>query len=228
MCGRLEQDLDVSELVRSIPWLSPGAGFQPNLDLRPSQALVAVTSDAGALEPLRWGLIPGWVRDLKDATKPINARCETAHQLATFRDAFKSRRAVIFTTGFYEWRAVGATQKVPVLFELPGRAPMCLAGLWETWTSPTSGEVLRTGAVLTCEPNATVSPVHDRMPVILRPDQVKAWLGAGGDLARSQALMRPYAGELVTRDGGPVLASVKPAKAAPAAPLQFDLFGRTG
>ena len=157
------------------------------------------------------GLIPSWARDTTIGFKTINARAETADSLPSFRGAFKSKRAVLFADGFLEWLPAlpGQKLKQPVLFERPGREPFAMAGLWESWTDKVTGEVIRSCTLITCPPNPTVGPIHDRMPVILRPDQIGAWLTSGKSLAASRLLMQPFGGELTATFVSTLVNSVK-------------------
>jgi putative SOS response-associated peptidase YedK len=72
-------------------------------------------------------------------------------------------------SGFYEWRRRGGGPKRPFLIRRKDRQPMGVAGLWETWTDPETGEVVTSCTIITCAPNALMAELHDRMPVILDP-----------------------------------------------------------
>jgi putative SOS response-associated peptidase YedK len=93
-----------------------------------------------------------------------------------FRAAFRARRCIVPASGFYEWRRRGGGPKQPHLIRRKDGEPMGFAGLWEAWRDPASGEELVTCAIITCEPNALMAELHDRMPVILDPDDYDAWL----------------------------------------------------
>jgi putative SOS response-associated peptidase YedK len=136
---------------------------------------------------LRWGLIPPWSKDPKQA--PINARAETAADKPTFRHALRKRRCLVPADGFYEWAAVGG-RKQPCCLRPWDERPWAFAGLWERWEGP-EGPV-ESCAVLTTEANELVRPVHDRMPVILPERHWAAWLDAGlQDAAELVPLLRP-------------------------------------
>jgi putative SOS response-associated peptidase YedK len=110
----------------------------------------------------------------------------------SFRDAFRKRRCLIPATGFYERQAT-AGGKQPFHFRLLDGRPFAFAGLWERWEK--GGEPVETCAILTTEANAVVRPVHERMPVILRPEDFAAWLDARRPPAELHALLRPYPAE---------------------------------
>jgi len=132
---------------------------------------------------LRWGFVPAWSKDPRKYW--INARSETVGELPAFRDAFAKRRCVIPASGFYEWRVLpGAKQ--PEYITVSSAAIMCFAGIWELHRAKDDAGVLRdfaTCAIMTTRPNEFMGRVHDRMPVILAPEDAKRWI-AGDDLAR--------------------------------------------
>ncbi len=127
------------------------------------------------LDPLRWGLLPHFTKDLKAATRPINARAETVATSGMFRGALASRRCLVPADAFYEWKAM-PDGKQPYAIARTDGAPLAFAGLWERWRSP-EGETLRTFAIITTAANATMSAIHNRMPVILEAAEgvVRMW-----------------------------------------------------
>lgn len=145
-----------------------------------------------------WGLIPAWAKDPSIGQKLINARAETVTEKPSFRAAFKRRRCLVPASGFYEWKK-GATGKTPHFITMADEGPFAIAGLWETWHGPDGGE-LSTCTLLTTEANEPVSDLHDRMPVIIAPDEYDMWLGSGRDdppdaLANVRHLLRPFPAE---------------------------------
>jgi putative SOS response-associated peptidase YedK len=127
----------------------------------------------------RWGLIPSWARDASIGNRLINARAETLSEKPAFRSAFRARRCLVPASGFYEWRRRGGGPKQPFLIRRKDRQPLGLAGLWESWTAPATGEVVTSCTIITTEPNALMAELHDRMPVILDPADYGAWLDPG-------------------------------------------------
>lgn len=140
------------------------------------------------LHLLRWGLVPNWAKDPSIGHKLNNARGESVAEKPSFRDAFRRRRCLIPADGFYEWKTEGKL-KLPYYISLKSGEPMALGGLWESWRAP-DGEVLRTCCIITTGPNAVMDPIHDRMPVILAPEQWQAWLTA--PVENVEPLVRPY------------------------------------
>ena len=128
------------------------------------------------LHLLRWGLIPHWAKDPSIGVKLNNARGESVAEKPSFKQAFMRRRCLIPADGFYEWKTEGKT-KQPYYFSLKSGEPMAMAGLWESWKAP-DGSLLRTACIITTRANALMEPIHERMPVIINPDDWKDWLAA--------------------------------------------------
>lgn len=228
MCGRYTQLLSWDELVR-LYGLTLGDGPAPNLRQRwnaaPTDPLpIVVRGDDGRrLVIARWGLIPPWAKELKGPPL-INARSEGAATTPAFRAAFRARRCLVPTDGFYEWTAGGDGRKQPWRLCFEGR-PMTLAGLWERHE--------RFGlsfTILTAAAAGAAARLHDRMPVILEPEQFELWLGADVPQA-AQALLQPYAKpDLVAFQVSPRVNSVRNDDAglterADGGAKQPDLFG---
>jgi putative SOS response-associated peptidase YedK len=134
---------------------------------------------------LSWGFVPSWTRDLREATKPINARAETATEKPMFRDAFQRRRCIVPADGWYEWQVDPATgNKTPQLMRVLDQAgqPTCfaMAGVWESWQNrdpdPSRRVEHESCAILTTQAAKSCAHVHDRMPVILPNGAIDRWL----------------------------------------------------
>ena len=147
----------------------------PQAMIRPTDRASVIRKGSGGLEEanLRWGLIPSWAKDPKIGVQCINARAETISEKPAFREAFRERRCLVPADGFWEWETVGK-KKIPWKFTRPDGEGFCMAGLWERWIN--QGEPLETFTIITTSSNGLVSPVHDRMPVILTPDLAEQWL----------------------------------------------------
>jgi putative SOS response-associated peptidase YedK len=99
-----------------------------------------------------------------------------------FRDAYAVRRCIVPVDGFFEWRAIkGAHAKQPYAIAMKDGSPFGLAGLWENWKNPNTGEWERTFAIITVPSNELVAQIHDRMPAILEPRSYEGWLGLEPD-----------------------------------------------
>jgi len=123
---------------------------------------------------MRWGLIPAWVKEPGEFSTLINARSETAAQKPSFRAAMKYRRCLVPADGFYEW-AGQKGKKHPFHIHREDGQPIAFAGLWEHWLGA-GGSEMESVTILTTEANANVAPIHERMPVIIDPDDFDAWL----------------------------------------------------
>ncbi len=125
---------------------------------------------------LRWGLIPFWAKDSKFGSKMFNARSETLAEKPSFKKQLKENRCLVIADGFYEWAEMaGQKSRVPMRFTLKDREPFAFAGLWDKWKDPKGGE-LETFTIITTQANGLISPMHTRMPVILKHDEENAWL----------------------------------------------------
>ena len=151
----------------------------PQAIIRPTDRASVIRKGSGGLEvaDLRWGLIPSWAKDPKIGVQCINARAETISEKPSFREAFQKRRCLVPADGFWEWETIGK-KKIPWKFTRPDGVEFCMAGLWESWMD--EGKPLETFTIITTSPNGLVSPVHDRMPVILTPEAGEAWLEKEG------------------------------------------------
>src|SRR5882724_11483009 len=129
----------------------------------------------GHLDVMRWGLVPFWAKDIKVGFANINAKAEGIDGKPAFREAFQRRRCLVPVDNFYEWKKTAAG-KQPYAVALADRGLMALAGLWENWRSP-EGEWVRSFAIITTAPNELCAELHDRMPVVLKPDGWPVWLG---------------------------------------------------
>jgi putative SOS response-associated peptidase YedK len=197
MCGRARLSSDVSEikLVFSIPPHRPAPNIAPSWNVAPTDPLPVVRYDARAgersLDVMRWGLVPFWAKDIKVGFANINAKAEGIESKPAFREAFQRRRCLVPVDNFYEWEKTAAG-KQPYAIALADRGLMALAGLWETWHSP-AGERVRSFAIITTTPNELCAELHNRMPVVLKPDRWPVWLGEEpADAPRLKALLAPY------------------------------------
>jgi putative SOS response-associated peptidase YedK len=152
----------------------------------PSQELLVIRQNhktrERSLDLLKWGLIPHWCGDPRGGRRPINAKAESVSRLPTFREAYALRRCIVPVDGFFEWRAIrGARGKQPYAIAMKDGSPFGLAGLWENWRNPSTGEWECTFAIITVPSNELVAQIHDRMPAILEPKSYGRWLGQEPD-----------------------------------------------
>jgi len=188
LCSSCDEIAEIFQLPE-LPPLEPRYNIAPTQETLVVRRLPESTSREAAR--LRWGLIPSWAKDSAIGSRLINARSESAAEKPAFRRAFRQRRCLVPTDGFYEWQHGGARRQ-PFLIRLLKPKPFALGGLWETWTNP-AGETLETFTILTTAANDVVRPLHDRMPVILDPRSFDLWLDpALRDPERLKPLLRPF------------------------------------
>jgi putative SOS response-associated peptidase YedK len=189
MCGRFALSAMPEELQEFFG-LMEVEDFPPRYNIAPTQPILVIAAtepaNEGSNRPdrrallVRWGLLPGWVKDPKDFPLLFNARSETAAEKAAFRAAMRHRRVLVPASGFYEWRKEpgakarrGSSQPFWVRPRQGGI--VAFAGLMETYSGADGAEI-DTGTILTTRANATLATIHERMPVIIRPDDFARWL----------------------------------------------------
>lgn len=192
MCGRFSQRSPSKKIAKKFEVEEVPPLFE-RYNVSPAQAVLAVRESSEGREAtfLKWGLVPRWADDPSIGNKLINARSETVAEKPSFREAFVRRRCLVPAEGFYEWSRHGGGRKQPLYFHMRDGEPFAIAGLWERWER--GDEPLETCTLLTTEANELLAPHHDRMPVIIRPEEYEVWLDAGvrsADLTRT--LLRPY------------------------------------
>ncbi len=177
MCGRYKLTTTVAELAAQF-----GAELDPRLESQRPRYNVAPTDVMPVLrmvdghrllQPLRWGLVPFWARDLRIGSTMINARSETLFEKPAFRDALHKRRCLVVVDGVYEWQTTGGT-KTPQLIGFGDGRPFTLAGLWARWKGE-PGEI-ESFTIVTTEANDALRGLHDRMPVLIDERDREEWL----------------------------------------------------
>lgn len=188
MCGRFTLTSEIKELQDHFKSGGP-VKFDTSYNVFPSRDIPVVREGNSGREivPCRWGLLPHWSKP--DSTyKAINARAETLTKKPFFRDAYRKRRCLIPANGFYEWKKMDR-YKQPFYFRLRDQELMGFAGLWEYWEDPDNR--FESCAIITTTANEIMKPVHDRMPVIITPNDYERWLDTG-----KESLLAPYPGEM--------------------------------
>lgn len=199
MCGRFVASRPVEEIVEQFavdevrvpPELLPG----PRFNVAPQDQVLGVRAvapeGAGAapgerrLGAYRWGLVPSWAKDLKVGSRAFNARAESLAERPMFRAALERRRLIVPADAFYEWQPSPAGtsrrsgRKQPWCFTAADGRMLGLAGLYEVWRESPESEWVPTCTIITTGANALMAPVHDRMPVVLAPEEYGAWLAPG-------------------------------------------------
>jgi putative SOS response-associated peptidase YedK len=195
MCGRY--NLTSPQNIQSRFETTNNLDLRPNYNAAPGQLMPVVTRNSpNKVELMKWGLIPFWAKDPSIGYKMINARAETVAEKPSYRNAFKSRRCLVPSTGFYEWKREGKL-KAPYLITVKESEMFSFAGLYETWKD-VEGKEIHSFTIITTTPNQAVSDIHDRMPVILKAENEAEWLDLKvKDVAQLQRLLQPYENDLV-------------------------------
>lgn len=178
MCGRFVNFRRLEEWIKHFPIDVAKVAVTPNYNVAPTQEVLAIVrlDDQNHLEKLHWGLVPFWATDPSIGGRMINARSETVAAKPSFRKAFQWRRCLILADGFYEWKG-GKGHKQPMFLTLPDGRPLAFAGLWESWNNQGKEPVpYRSCTILTRQASQSVLPIHNRMPVILKPEAFGPWL----------------------------------------------------
>lgn len=188
MCGRFTLTTEIQQL-RDHFSAGNTVKFHPSFNISPASNIPIVRQEDGdcRLSLCHWGLIPNWSKP-ENKYKAINARAETLAEKPFFRDAFKQRRCLIPATGFYEWKKINGGKQA-YYFYLKNNKLFAFAGLWESWRGP--DQTIESCAIVTTAANITVQPVHDRMPVILEPQNYAEWLQNG-----TPELLHPFTGAI--------------------------------
>jgi len=213
MCGRFTATFEFNDirvrwnLDRDLPLYTPRLTSPRRLP--PTVPVIIRHRGGNECRLMHWGLIPHWAADPTIGNRMINARAEILTELPSFKLLVDRRRCIIPADGFYEWRKEGR-RKVPMWVHLKNREPFGLAGLWDVWRKP-DGKRVESFTIITTEPNELVRPIHNRMPVILRPEDEDQWLDASRTLfVKAKSLLKPYPEELMdAHDVSPVVNSAK-------------------
>lgn len=194
MCGRFgltrPDRLDLQRFgVEGIPPQAPRFNIPPSSDILVVRERKGVTQ----ADMIRWGLVPSWAKDPSIGHRMANVRSDTALEKSSFRTAMQKRRCLIPADVFFEWQDVpGQKRRKPYAVALPEGEPFALGGLWEAWRQKEGGEWLITCAILTTEPNELLAPIHDRMPVMVRPEDYARWIDPSTTASTVGDLVRPY------------------------------------
>lgn len=200
MCGRFTLRTPMTVLVKQFA-LFQDDDLQPAYNIAPTQnvAVIRGAEEGGQrhLDRLRWGLIPFWAKDKSIGARMINARGETVAEKPAFRQAFKKRRCLVIADGYYEWKKTAAG-KMPFHIHLLEHKPFVFAGLWERWDKGDSP--IESCTIITTSSNELTSDVHDRMPVILPPDEQKVWLDESTECEELVELIQTYPSDQMEMD----------------------------
>ena len=186
MCGRYVSKID-ADLERHFNLQKVPFDFS-SYNVAPGRNVPVIRQTAGSereLVLMRWGLIPHWAKEERIGYRMINARGETVASKPAFRQPFRRHRCLIPANGFYEWRQT-QSGKIPYYIHMRDAHVMGFAGLWDIWTNP-GGEHIESCTIITTAANEVIQPLHDRMPLIISPNNYDVWLA--GDLDRASGVL---------------------------------------
>lgn len=194
----IDQVVRAFGIVHHPETIAPRYNISPGYNGSGAPWIVRVADDGQReLITARWWSIPSWwKKPLKDLPTTFNARAETVATSKLFKGAFAKRRCLMPLTGWYEFQGKPGAKR-SFHFHLPERAPLGVAGICETWMNPEDGELVPAFSIPTCEPSPEAALIHNRMPVVLHPNDYATWLDPNNhDTAKLQTLLHAWDGPL--------------------------------
>jgi putative SOS response-associated peptidase YedK len=191
MCGRFTLFTKAEALTERFGAVLPVEAVAPTYNAAPSQVQLVIRNDTPqTISRAAWGFLPEWAAGRTDVKPFINARAETVAEKPFFREAFKKKRCLVLADGFYEWRRT-KDGKAPYRIALKTEEPFAFAGIWSS-IAGVNGAPQITFAIITTEANELVTQIHNRMPVILQPEDEAIWLKKELSIEEAQELFVPY------------------------------------
>jgi putative SOS response-associated peptidase YedK len=174
MCGRYSFILEDEMIRERFGVTVRSAIYKARYNCAPTQKLAVISNEnPGELSLYRWGLIPFWAKDPAIGNKLINAKSETILEKPSFKNSFKSKRCLVLSDGFYEWKKDAG--KTPYRITRRDGSAFAMAGIWDKWVNEESEEI-HSFSILTTTPNTLMEKIHNRMPVILDRETEKKWI----------------------------------------------------
>jgi putative SOS response-associated peptidase YedK len=201
MCGRYstpqQSEAERYFAVHLLRWQ-----FERSYNVAPSQSVPVIRSAGGQREGvmMRWGLVPFFAKGVPPKYSTINARIETVETAASYRGPWKrAQRCLVPAAGFFEWHVDGSGAKKPFYIHATDQPQFGMAGLWDS-SRHEDGSVLESCTIITMPANPLMAEIHNapgkqRMPAILPPTALDAWLG--GTPAEALAALAPYPADLM-------------------------------
>ena len=174
MCGRYSFILEDEMIRERFGVTVRSAIYKARYNCAPTQKLAVISNEnPGELSLYRWGLIPFWAKDPAIGNKLINAKSETILEKPSFKNSFRSKRCLVLSDGFYEWKK--GADRTPYRITRKDGSAFAMAGIWDKWINQESEEI-HSFAILTTVPNSLMEKIHNRMPVILDREMEKRWI----------------------------------------------------
>jgi putative SOS response-associated peptidase YedK len=227
MCGRFALNATPQDVLALFAY-EERPNFPPRRNISPTEPIAVVTQEHSHrhFHLMRWGLLPGWLKEPEGFPVLFNARGETITTKPAFRDATRHRRCLVPADAFYEWRTEGK-KKVPYRIRKPDGSVFAMAGLWQPYAHANGSEI-DTATIVTTDANGTLAALHNRMPVIIPPEHFALWLESETHrLEDALAIIRPAPDDFFVIEPfdprtGPISEDVPPVK--PKKPEQQSLF----
>lgn len=195
MCGRYVFVSEPLELKSAFPELVVDKDWSRRYNISPSELVPAIIFNKSIIQiaHLKWGLVPKWMKTI-DSYKPmINARSETILEKPSFKEPFLKTRCLLPANGFYEWKK---NEKInqPYFISCKTKRLFYMAGIYEIWKNK-EGAALESCCILTTKANLIISPIHNRMPVIVPENSLKLWLSDKTPESELLSILNPYTSE---------------------------------
>ncbi len=153
----------------------------PNFNVSPGQTMPVIANfDRRKVFMMTWGYVPNWAKN-ENKIKLINTRADSLLQKPSFKNAFQNQRCIVPASGFYEWQK-GSSKKTPFYFSIKDQNMFSFAGIFNDDTY----------SIITTDADNAVSPIHDRMPVILKPEDESTWLDNNFNVSLLLPLLKPF------------------------------------
>lgn len=192
MCTRYATMSSIQKLKEQFGFVSE-MEWEPLYNIAPTDVggVLIEENHLRVFQKMFFGLIPHWAKDAKIALSCLNARSETIAEKPAFRDSFRKRRGLVLADGFYEWDR-STKIKIPHFIQRKDSRPFGMAAVWDEWKRP-DGKAVRSFAILTREPNGLVASIHDRIPILIKDENIPAWLNRElVEDSQIQPLLDPY------------------------------------
>ena len=197
MCGRYTLHQKGDNLAKRYGLSSAPDSIRDNFNVAPGHFMPIIVEEDGKpkLEMMKCGLVPVWAKDPNIGYKMINARSESIFEKPAWRSVILKKRCLIPADGFYEWKKFMTDEKErkqPFYIHPTQEEIFSFAGVWEAWKD-SENNIWKTYSIITTEPNEEMSSIHDRMPVILHPEDEASWLEPSNATRDSiEPLLRPF------------------------------------
>lgn len=172
--------------------------YAPNFNAAPTHLLPVITSESPkGTSTFYWGTSPEWAKNKTPGERIINVRTELIPEKPTLKRQLKKNRCLIPADGFYAWKKVGKKTSIPYRLVVNDADLFAFAGLWEEFED-TDGNDFHTFSLITAAATGVISTIHDRVPVILTPENEQLWLDNSISEEELMQVIVPYPSDKIT------------------------------